>query len=563
VAERYTIGVDYGTNSVRAIVVSTSNGKEAGSYVFNYPSGHQGILLDKNDHHLARQNPADYIQGLEVSVTRALKAAKKRKGFSAGKVIGIGVDTTGSTPIPVDRNNVPLALQKQWKKNLAAHAWLWKDHTSAEEAATITETAKMHAPKYIERYGGTYSSEWFWAKVWHCLNAAPAVFDAAYSWVELADFVPAILAGVKDPVAIMRGVCAAGHKAIFSHDWGGLPDKEFLGRLNPKLADLRDRLFATAYDAKTPAGTLCTEWASKLGLSAGIPIAIGAFDAHFGAIGAGAAEGTLVKIIGTSTCDCTVVSQEHKKGEIPGICGTVLGSILPDMYGVEAGQSAVGDIFKWFVEVVCGNNGSLHATFTKQAQKLLPGQSGLVALDWNNGNRTILVDPRLSGLLVGQTLYSTPAEIYRALIEGTAYGARAIIERIKDYGVPVDRIVCCGGIAEKNPMLMQIYADVTGCTMLISGSSQTCALGSCIAAAVVAGKQNGGYDSFAAAQEKMTSLKPVKYTPNPKAKSVYDELYAIYRLLHDGFGGVNHSIDVSRVMKDLIAIKERNTPLKK
>jgi L-ribulokinase len=563
VAERYSIGVDYGTNSVRAIVVSTSNGKEAGSYVFNYPSGHQGILLDKNDHHLARQNPADYIQGLEVSVTRALKAAKKRKGFSAGKVIGIGVDTTGSTPIPVDRNNVPLALQKQWKKNLAAHAWLWKDHTSAEEAATITETAKMHAPKYIERYGGTYSSEWFWAKVWHCLNAAPAVFDAAYSWVELADFVPAILAGVKDPVAIMRGVCAAGHKAIFSHDWGGLPDKEFLGRLNPKLADLRDRLFATAYDAKTPAGTLCTEWASKLGLSAGIPIAIGAFDAHFGAIGAGAAEGTLVKIIGTSTCDCTVVSQEHKKGEIPGICGTVLGSILPDMYGVEAGQSAVGDIFKWFVEVVCGNNGSLHATFTKQAQKLLPGQSGLVALDWNNGNRTILVDPRLSGLLVGQTLYSTPAEIYRALIEGTAYGARAIIERIKDYGVPVDRIVCCGGIAEKNPMLMQIYADVTGCTMLISGSSQTCALGSCIAAAVVAGKQNGGYDSFAAAQEKMTSLKPVKYTPNPKAKSVYDELYAIYRLLHDGFGGVNHSIDVSRVMKDLIAIKERNTPLKK
>jgi L-ribulokinase len=563
VAERFTIGVDYGTNSVRAIIVSTSNGKEAGSYVFNYPSGHQGILLDKNDHHLARQNPADYIQGLEISVTKALKAAKKRKGFSPDKVIGIGVDTTGSTPIPVDRNNVPLALQKQWKKNLAAHAWLWKDHTSAEEAAKITETAKTHAPKYVERYGGTYSSEWFWAKVWHCLNSASEVFDAAYSWVELADFIPAILAGVKDPLAIMRGVCASGHKAIFSHDWGGLPDKEFLCMLNPKLAELRDRLFATAYDAKTPAGTLCPEWASKLGLTAGIPIAIGAFDAHFGAIGAGVAEGTLVKIIGTSTCDCTVVSQANKKGEIPGICGTVLGSILPDYYGVEAGQSAVGDIFKWFVEVVCGNNGSLHAVFTKQAEKLLPGQSGLVALDWNNGNRTILVDPRLTGLLVGQTLYSTPAEIYRALIEGTAYGARAIIERIKDYGVPVDRIVCCGGIAEKNPMLMQIYADVTGCTMLISGSSQTCALGSCIAAAVIAGKKNSGYDSFAEAQENMTSLKPKKYTPDPKAKQVYDELYAIYRLLHDGFGGVNRSIDVSKVMKDLIAIKERNTPVKK
>jgi L-ribulokinase len=563
VAEHFTIGVDYGTNSVRAIVVSTQSGKEAGSYVFPYPSGHQGILLDKNDHHLARQNPADYIKGVEVSVTQALRAAKKYKGFSLDKVIGIGVDTTGSTPIPVDRNNVPLAVQAQWKKNLAAHAWLWKDHTSAEEAAKITEIAQKNAPKYVERYGGTYSSEWFWAKVWHCLNSAPKVFDAAYSWVELADFIPAILAGVKDPTAIMRGVCAAGHKAIYSHDWGGLPDKEFLSTLDPKLAALRDRLFSTAYDAKTPAGTLCPEWAAKLGIQAGIPIAIGAFDAHFGAIGAGVAEGTLVKIIGTSTCDCTVVSQDNKKGEIPGICGTVLGSILPDMYGVEAGQSAVGDIFKWFVEVVCGNSGSLHAAFTKQAEKLLPGQSGLVALDWNNGNRTILVDPKLTGLLVGQTLYSTPAEIYRTLIEGTAYGARAIIERIKDYGVPVNRIVCCGGIAEKNPMLMQIYADVTGCTMLISGSSQTCALGSCIAAAVVAGKKNGGHDSFALAQKKMTSLKPVKYTPNAKAKKVYDQLYSLYRLLHDGFGGVNRSIDVSRVMKDLIAIKEKNTPASK
>lgn len=227
-AERFTIGVDYGTNSVRAIVVSTSTGKDVGSFVYNYPSGHQGILLDKNDHHLARQNPADYIKGLEVSVVLALKLAKKRcKGFSAESVIGIGVDTTGSTPIPVDRNNVPLAVQKEWKKNLAAHAWLWKDHTSAEEAAKITETAQKHASKYIERYGGTYSSEWFWAKVWHCLNAAPDVFEAAYSWVELADFIPAILAGVKDPTAVMRGVCAAGHKAIFSMTGEDCPTRIF------------------------------------------------------------------------------------------------------------------------------------------------------------------------------------------------------------------------------------------------------------------------------------------------------------------------------------------------
>jgi L-ribulokinase len=368
-----------------------------------------------------------------------------------------------------------------------------------------------------------------------------------------------MLAGVKDPAAIKRGVCAAGHKAIFSEDWGGLPDMEFLASLDPKLASLRDRLFATAYDANASAGALCVEWAKKLGLHAGIPIAIGAFDAHYGAIGAGVAEGTLVKIIGTSTCDCTVVSQEHKKGEIPGICGTVLGSILPGYFGVEAGQSAVGDIFKWFVEVICGNDGSLHTTFTRQAQKLLPGQSGLMALDWNNGNRTILVNPKLTGLLLGQTLYTTPAEIYRALIEATAFGARAIIERVREFGVPVDRIVCCGGIAEKNPMLMQIYADVTGCAMLISGSSQTCALGACIAAAVVAGKKNGGYATFAEAQKKMTSLKPVKYTPTAKARKVYDELYAIYRLLHDGFGGINRTTDLSQVMKKLIAIKERSS----
>ncbi|MGA3052113.1 MAG: ribulokinase [Chitinispirillaceae bacterium] len=559
--EFFTIGVDYGTNSVRSIVVNVATGKEVGSFVFNYPSGRQGILLDKNDHHLARQNPADYIKGAEVTIVSALKLARRHKGFSPDNVIGIGVDTTGSTPIPVDRDNVPLALQSKWKRNLAAHAWLWKDHTSAAEAAMITEAARTLAPRYIERYGGAYSSEWFWAKIWHCLNSAPEVFEAAYSWVELADFVPALLAGVKDPTAIVRGVCAAGHKAMFSRDWGGLPDKKFLASLDPKLAALRDRLFATAYDAGTPAGALCIEWAEKIALRAGIPIAIGAFDAHYGAIGAGVAEGTLVKIIGTSTCDCTVVSRDHKKGEIPGICGTVLGSILPDYFGVEAGQSAVGDIFKWFVEVVCGNDGSLHAAFTKQAQKLLPGQSGLIALDWNNGNRTILVDPRLTGLLVGQTLYTRPAEIYRALIEGTAFGARAIIERVKKYGVPVDRIVCCGGIAEKNPLLMQIYADVTGCTMLISGSSQTCALGSCIAAAVAAGKKNNGYDTFAEAQKRMTSLKPVSYTPNGKAKGVYDELYAIYRLLHDGFGGVTRSADLSRVMKDLIAIKERSVSM--
>ncbi len=552
----YTLGIDYGTNSVRTIVVDCANGKEIGTSVFNYPSGHQGIILDPKDHNLARQNPADYIKGLEASVRGAVKAAAKVKAFKPEKVIGIGVDTTGSTPIPVDAKNVPLAMKAKWKKNPAAHAWLWKDHTSATEAAQITKLGKK---KYLSKYGGTYSSEWFWAKVWHCLNSAPKVFDAAYSWVELSDWVPSVLAGVKDPLQVVRGVCAAGHKAMYCEDWGGLPDKKFLARLDPKLADLRDRLYETACDADTTAGKLCPEWAGKLGLQEGIPIAIGAFDAHYGAVGSGVKEGVLVKIIGTSTCDCLVASNKKKLKDIPGICGTVDGSILPGHFGIEAGQSAVGDIFKWFVEVVCRGDDKTHAAFTRDAAKLKPGESGLLALDWNNGNRTILVDPRLSGLLIGQTLHTSPAEIYRALIEGTAFGARAITERISKYGVPIKTIVCCGGIAEKNSMLMQIYADVTGCTMQVSGSSQSCALGAAIAAAVAAGPRKGGYTTFSAAQKKMTSVKPKKYVPNKKNKAVYDELYEMYMALHDAFGGVKKWSNLAELMKDLIALKEKQS----
>ena len=550
-----TIGIDYGTNSTRAVVVSCADGRELGAYVFPYPSGDQGIIIDKSDHNLARQSPADYVEGLEVAICGALKEAANEDGFSPDEVIGIGVDTTGSTPIPVDENNQPLMLSPEWKDHAEAYAWLWKDHTGADESLKITEMAAEHRPQYIAKCGNTYSSEWFWSKVWHCLNVAPDVFDAAYSWVELADFVPAVLAGITDPKAIKRGVCAAGHKAMYCDEWDGLPDKEFLAMLDPKLADLRDRLFDKAYSADTAAGTLCPQWAEKLGLPEGIPIAIGAFDAHYGAVGAGAAEGVLVKIIGTSTCDCTVADRSKQLEDIPGICGIVDGSILPGYYGLEAGQSAVGDIFKWFVEVICQGDGSLHEALTEEASKQKPGQSGLLALDWNNGNRTILVDPKLTGLILGQTLHSSRAEIYRALIEATAYGARAIIERVKEYGVPVECIICCGGIAEKNPMMMQIYADVTGCTMQISSSSQTCALGAAMSAAVIAGEVNGGYSNFADAQAKMTSVKEVQYEPIDENRKVYDKLYKLYMTLHDGFGGVTDSVDISGVMKELIALK--------
>jgi L-ribulokinase len=555
----FTIGIDYGTNTVRAIVVDCSDGREVGSSVVSYPTGRHGVLLDPRDHHVARQHPGDYFYGLQNSVSGAIAQASKDPSFSADQVIGIGVDTTGSSPLPVDENNVPLGTYAKYKDHLAAQCWLWKDHASYDEAVQITQVAAKHRPEYIAKCGNMYSSEWFWSKIWHCLKTAPEVFDQAFSWVELADFIPAVLCGITDPRAIKRGVCAAGHKALYCDEWGGLPDSEFLALLDPKLADLRGRLYDRAWDATTAAGMLCSEWAQKLGLTEGIPVAIGEFDVHYGAIASGIEEGVLVKAIGTSTCDCCVVKADKQVQDIPGICGIVKGAILPGYYGIEAGQSAVGDIFNWWVEVVCEGDAGLHAKLTKEATAQRPGQNGLIGLDWNNGNRTILVDTRLSGVILGQTLHTTRADIYRALIEATAFGARVIIERIREYGVPIDRVVCCGGVAEKNPLLMQIYADVTGCAMHIAGSAQTCALGSAISAAVLAGSKAGGYADFQSAQKSMTSLKPVKYQPIPENEAVYNRLYALYRQMHDAFGGVNRSADLSGVMKELIRIREAQT----
>jgi L-ribulokinase len=554
----YTIGIDYGTNSVRAVVVDVGDGRVVGTRVFDYPSGDQGVLLDPKQPHLARQSPADYIEGLRVSVGDALKAADATPGFSRDGVIGIGVDTTGSTPLPVDAQARPLAMDPRWKDNLAAHAWLWKDHTSTAEAIAITEIAKAHAPELLAPIGGTYSSEWWWSKIWRCLKVAPDVFDAAASWVELADFVPAVLAGVDDSTKIVRCICAAGHKAMYSDTWGGLPPKAFLSRLDPKLAALRDRLYGQAWAPGRPAGRLSGEWASAFRLRDGIAIAMGGFDAHYGAVGSGIQPGTLVKIIGTSTCDCAIAPVADAIADIPGICGIVNGSIVPGCFGIEAGQSAVGDLLKWWVEGICKGDEALHAELSAEAATLAPGQSGLVALDWNNGNRTVLVDTRLTGLILGQTLHTTRAEVYRGLIEATAYGARAIIERMREYGVAIDRVVCCGGIAEKNDLFMQIYADVIGQPMLIAGSPQTPALGSAVSAAVTAGAADRGYATWNEAQRRMTSLKEKRFEPRPAARKTYDDLYGIYRELHDAFGGVpGASPDLASLMKRLLAIKER------
>ncbi len=558
-AHAFTLGLDFGTNSVRAVVADCADGATAGTHVFEYPSGVHGVILDPRDPHLARQNPADWILGLRESACGALAAAAAVvPDFASDEVIGIGVDTTGSTPLPIDADARPLALDPEFQANPAAHAWLWKDHTAADEAAAITEAARERAPEYLAPIGGTYSSEWFWSKIWHCLKVAPDVFAAAVSWVELADYIPGVLIGAKSPAEIPRCVCAAGHKGMYSDVWGGLPSKAFLTRLDPKLAALRDRLYTKAHPPDRAAGPLSATWAEELGLRAGIPVAMGGFDAHYGAVGSGITHGTLVKIIGTSTCDIAIAPTSEPLADVPGICGIVDGSVIDGWYGIEAGQSAVGDLLHWWIEVVCEADEALHRALTAEASRLRPGESGLLALDWNNGNRTILVDPRLTGLLVGQTLHTTRADIYRALIEATAFGARAIVEQLAVHGIPIERVVCCGGIAEKNELFMQIYADVLGRPMLIAGSPQTPALGAAISAAVAAGADAGGYDSFPAAQERMTSLRERRFQPDTTARIVYNELYGMYRELHDVFGGVpDASPDLGRLMKRLLALRER------
>ena len=556
---KYTIGLDYGTNSVRALVVNVANGREAGTAVWNYAHGKEGVILS-SDPNLARQHPADYVKGAEVTIVKALEdAAKAVKGFKPEQVIGIGVDTTGSTPLPVDENGRPLAFQKRFAKEPAAMAWLWKDHTGIEEAEEITALAKDIRPQYLAKCGGAYSSEWFFSKILHCKRAHRNVFDAAYTWVECADWIPAMLTGNEAPDKYVASVCAAGHKAMYNDAWGGYPDAQFLSILDPALGKLRERLKDKAHAVDTRAGALSRAWAKKTGLPEGIPVAVAAFDAHLGAVGVGIRPGIFARIVGTSSCDMAVASMDKPPADIPGLCGIVPGSILPGAIGLEAGQSAVGDIFNWFVNYLepGGAKAGSHEALTKEAAKLAPGASGLLALDWNNGNRTILVDQRLTGVLLGQTLYTTPAEIYRALIEATGFGALTIINRFEEYGVPIRRVLNCGGIAEKNPLVMQIFADIMGRTMEISRSAQTCALGAAIAGAVVAGKKAGGYSSFSAAQKAMTGLKAKKFKPDPKARRVYQEIYPLYKDLHDAFGTKDWNGNLGHVMKQLLEIRAK------
>ena len=570
--KKYTIGLDYGTNSCRALIVDIDDGTELASSVFLYPSGENGIILDSSDPNLARQNPKDYLDGITATILGAIQKAKKNNPtFNSFNIVGIGVDTTGSSPIPVDKQGNPLSFKEKFKNNPNAMCWLWRDHTSFKEAQQITHLAEKIRPEYLAKIGGTYSSEWYWSKILHCKNIDPEIFNEAYSFVELCDYIPAVLTGEINPDKIKRSVCAAGHKAMYSSDWGGLPDEDFIQQLDSKLLNLRKNLFKKVYTSETEAGKLSGYWSKKLQLKEGISVAVGAFDAHMGAVGAGVKEGTLVKIMGTSTCDIMVQNNKNKLKDIPGVCGVVDGSVMEHHYGIEAGQSAVGDIFLWFVNHLTPSKygtrkideeGNIDfdekfENLQKEAEKLLPGESGLIALDWNNGNRTILTDVRLTGLMVGQTLHTSPHEIFRSLVEATAFGALKIINRIKEYDVEVKEIVNCGGLAIKSPFLMQIYADVTGIPMIISKSHQTPALGAAIFGAISAGE----FKDVKEAQKSMTSTDKI-YMPIKKNHDVYIKLYKIYSKLHDSFGTKEWSGSMYNIMKDLLDIRDEQKKLK-
>ncbi len=551
----FSVGLDFGTNSVRAVIVDAESGEEIGSGVRNYPHGEDGIILRDDRPHLARQHPADYLEGMEYAVKAALEEAGKSAVFSPEAVVGIGVDTTGSTPMPVDSGGRPLAFTDKYRDEPDAMAWLWKDHTSHAEAEQITEAARRLRPGFLAKCGGVYSSEWFWSKVLHCLRISPQVYSDAYSWVEICDWIPAVLTATAAPAVIKRGVCAAGHKAMYNPGWGGYPDEEFLASVDPGLVRVRRTPPEKASDISVSAGSLIPEWAKRLGLTPGIQVAVGAFDAHLGAVGSGITPNTLVKIMGTSGCDMMVSPMDEDLPDIPGLCGIVPGSILPDCFGLEAGQSAVGDIYNWFVSYIQpgGSEAGTHEALTRGAESLRPGESGLLGLDWHNGNRTVLVDQRLTGLLLGMTLHTTPEQIYRSLIESTAFGARMIMERFEEYGLRVERVLACGGIARKNPLVMQIHSDVMGREIQIVPSTQSCALGAAMAGAVVAGR----YGSFREAVENMTARAEVIFRPDKDHARIYDRLFAMYARLHDVYGRRDCRDGLYDVMKELLVISEQ------
>ena len=553
VQDKYVIGLDFGTDSVRAVIVNTVNGAEEATSVSNYKRWSQQKYIDPSKNQF-RHHPLDYLESMQEVVKEVLRIIPEIRE----NIIAIGVDTTGSTPAPIDKDGNVLALNREFADNPNAMFILWKDHTSVEEAEIINKAAKSNKDNidYTKYEGGVYSSEWFWAKILHIIKNDNSVRDAAYSWIELCDWVPSILTGNISPQNIKRSRCAAGHKAMWHKDWNGLPPNDFLKSIDPLLDGLRARLFDETYTSDISAGCLSEEWAQKLGLSTKVAITVGAFDVHMGAVGANIKEGVFVKVLGTSCCDVAVSKKEENEKLIAGICGQVDGSIIPGLLGYEAGQSSFGDVYAWFRSILSWplknilvdtkivsreiaeklikeTEDKILREIENKAEKISPKDSSIISLDWLNGRRTPYANQKLKGAILGLSLGSDTVKIYKSLVEATVFGSKAIIDRFIEEGVNFKEVVAIGGIALKSSLVMQILSDVFDMPVKVVKSNQAVALGAAIFGAVAAGY----YKNIGEAQESMASKVLKEYSPIPENVKEYKKLYDKYkdagRLLDD------------------------------
>ena len=551
---KYTIGLDYGTLSGRAVLVEVGTGREVASAMLDYPHAVMDTSLPcgkKLGHDWALQHPQDYIDVL----THTIPAVLKESGVNPQDVIGIGTDFTACTVLPVKDDGTPLCLLREFAENPNAYIKLWKHHAAQDKANRLNEIAEARGEKWLQNYGGKISSEWLFPKLWQVLEEAPEVYEAMDHFVEAADWIVWQLTGVQT-----RNSCCAGYKALYNKKTG-YPDKAFFRALDPRLENvIEEKLSCPVTPLGQKAGSLTADMAKKLGLKEGTAVSIGNVDAHVCVPAVGIdAPGQLLAIMGTSTCHILMGTEEH---QVPGMCGVVEDGVMPGFAGYEAGQSCVGDHFAWFVDNCCpasyqeaakAKGISIHQYLTELASTQKVGEHGLLALDWWNGNRSVLVDVDLTGLMLGMTLQTKPEDMYRALIESTAYGTRMIVENYRENGVAVEAYYASGGISQKNAMLMQIYADVLNIEIKIAGAEQGPALGSAIFAAVAAGKAAGGYDDVFTAARDMGQVKDLVYKPIAENAKAYDLLFAEYRTLHDYFGrGAND------VMKRLKALKKQH-----
>lgn len=541
---KYVIGLDYGSDSCRAVIVEAETGKEIASSVKYYKRWMEGKYCDPQANRY-RQHPLDYMESLVESVQEAL--SKSPEG-TAQNVVGLSFDTTGSTPVLIDNEGTPLALRPEFAENPNGMFILWKDHTAIKEAAHINELAKTWDLDYTAYEGGIYSSEWVWAKVAHVLSEDEKIRETAYSWVEHCDWMTAFLTGKTKPEEIIRSRCAAGHKAMWLEEWEGLPSEDFLVAVSPYLKGYRERLFRNTYTSNEKVGTLTPEWAEKLGLSINVVVGVSAFDCHMGAVGAEIGPKTFVRVIGTSTCDIMVASYEEMKHKlIPGICGQVDGSVIPGMIGLEAGQSGFGDIYAWFKKVLAWPIKNILAKSTilddatkeklieetldlmipalsEEAAKIPVSESGVLAIDWMNGRRTPDASQLVKGTITGLNLGTNAPMIFKALVEATAFGSKAIVDRFIENGIEIDTVIGIGGISQKSPLVMQALADVLGMPIKVAKSEQACAFGAAMFASVAAGVHKDIYE----AQKAMGQGFSHEYTPNEANHKIYMELYKKY-----------------------------------